>query len=150
MNFNLVQFSGGLKDLAYQVIVEGAVIGYYLEDGTLIDISEDEIYECSIVKENVDVPEWSDKISTPKKEVYQLWSTWNTSEFLERFTQKEYRDIMSASLQNPDILGLSMKLSTHDLIYAASPELNYGLNVLISLGILTPTRKKEILEGYEE
>ena len=66
------------------------------------------------------------------------------AEFISRFTPPEYTNILFASETNETVAGLISELIASPNVHLDDPRLTQGLELLVSLGLLTQDRSVEI------
>jgi len=66
-------------------------------------------------------------------------------EFIEKFTDEEQLAIVTEAMTIPAVRLWYDKLIASTKVIFADPRLNSGLDTLVSLGLITPERKLEIL-----
>jgi hypothetical protein len=71
--------------------------------------------------------------------------TWTAFEFLQRFTAAERAAIRTGSMSDPALADFLMMSQAAQEIVSNDPMTAAGMDYLVSLGILTPARRAEIL-----
>jgi hypothetical protein len=83
--------------------------------------------------------------------VYSGWTfdapRWTSYEFLNRFTSQERRQIWALANSNDDVADFLMLSQAAQEVISDDPNTIAGMNLLVSLNILTNARKEEILNG---
>ncbi|MEX2524432.1 MAG: hypothetical protein WD750_05705 [Gammaproteobacteria bacterium] len=77
-------------------------------------------------------------------------ASWSSRAFLDRFTRQERIDIRTAAKSEPLIEDYLDMLRTARRVYADDPDTQEGLTLLVQAGLLTETRRQEILAASEE
>lgn len=70
---------------------------------------------------------------------------WTAFEFLQRFTASERAAIRTGSMSDPALADFLMMSQAAQEIVSDDPMTGAGMDYLVSLGILTPARRAEIL-----
>jgi len=73
--------------------------------------------------------------------------TWTSYEFLNRFTPQERRVIWNRAKSNDDIADFLMLAQAANEVISDDPNTIAGLNMLVSLNIISNQRKNDILNG---
>lgn len=77
----------------------------------------------------------------------ELRRTWTPLEFLERFTASELDDIETRRLTDPGVHMFYRTASFAQEVVSDDPRTVAGMDYLQSIGVLTSSRKDEILNG---
>lgn len=77
----------------------------------------------------------------------ELRRTWTAYEFLNRFTSIERKRIWSRAKSDDDAADFLMLCQAANEVISDDPQTVAGLNYLVSINILTASRKDEILNG---
>lgn len=103
-----------------------------------------QIVESSFVVEPTRVRRaWSVRPKTPD----ELRKVWTPLEFLERFTASELDDIETSRLTDPGVRAFYRAASFAQEVVSDDPRTVAGMNYLVNIGLLTATRKEEILNA---
>lgn len=84
---------------------------------------------------------WSIRPLTPD----ELRKVWTSYEFLERFTSQERRLIWSRAKSNDDVADFLMLCQAAQEIVSDDPNTIAGMNLLVSLNIISAARRAQIL-----
>ena len=74
---------------------------------------------------------------------------WTSYEFLLRLTAEERADIRQRSMSDPNVADFLMLAQSAQEIISNDPITLMGMNYLVSMGVFTEQRKKEILQILE-
>src|ERR1044072_1076583 len=85
-----------------------------------------------------EVPDDAELYSPPVRE-------WLSTDFLERFTFDEWQGIFNVSKTAPLIDRFKFLAVASPIIHAIDPRVQQALGYLVSLGLISPERKAEIL-----
>jgi hypothetical protein len=94
-----------------------------------------------VVRPDSVIRAWSVRAKTPD----ELRQTWTSYEFLARFTASERAAIRSGSMSDAALADFLMFSQAAQEVVSDDPVTAAGMDYLVSLGILTPARRAELL-----
>lgn len=125
--------SGNPKAAAYRPVVDDPLP---IHDPTIQVVESGLVVEPSMVRRA-----WTVRPKTAD----ELRKVWTSFEFLSRFTPSERGAIRTGSISDPALADFLMMSQAAQEIVSDDPMTAAGMDYLVSLGILTPARRAEIL-----
>lgn len=125
--------AGNPKAQAYRPVVEDPPP---VHDPTIQAVEHLLVVEPSRVRRT-----WTVRPKTPA----ERRKVWSSFEFLNRFTLAERAAIRTGSMSDPALADFLMMSQAAQEIVSDDPMTGAGMDYLVSLGILTPARRAEIL-----